>query len=86
MPIYDLKCPACENIVRDSYVRSHKDKTKCVQCGAFMKRLVSRMNPHVFPADGIFLEHVCANGKRFHSLREMRDFEKTTGTTIGMLH
>ena len=86
MPIYDLKCPACEHIVRDEYVRNVDETVKCVRCGALMKRLVSRIHAHVFPADGIFLENVSAKGKRFYSKKEMREYEKQTGTMIGMLH
>ena len=87
MPIFDYKCPNCERKVNDIYVIRYDDIVICSQCKAKMSKLVPTMGkPKCFPADGIYLEHVGAEGKRFHSEKEMRQFEKETGTTIGMLH
>ncbi len=86
MPIYDLKCPSCEAVKRDVYCRHYEEKVKCSSCQAVMRRLVSRFNADVFPADGIFLEHVGARGKLFRSKQEMRDHEKATGDMLGCLH
>jgi putative FmdB family regulatory protein len=86
MPIYDLKCPSCNHILRNEYRRSPDEKIKCPRCRALTKRLVCSFSPHVFPSEGIFLEHASPEGKRFFSKREMREYEKKTGSMIGMLH
>ena len=86
MPIYDVKCPSCDTIRRDYYAVNYNDIPKCTRCGAKMKRLVSRIHAHVLPNGGIFLEHAGPHGKNFESKKEMRDFEKQTGSIIGMLH
>ena len=89
MPVYDLKCPCCEKIVRDEFVHSHKDEVKCPRCRAVMKRLVSSSKfvaASVFPSEGIHFPNAGPDGKTFYSKKEMRTFEKETGMTIGMLH
>ena len=90
MPVYDMKCPQCNHKVDDVFLHKHDDKIKCKRCGAILKRLISRSSRFIgvncFPNEGVFLEHVCPEGRRFHSKKEMQDFEKKTGTMIGMLH
>ena len=87
MPIYDLKCPSCSNIKRDVYCRGYKEQVKCNKCSTAMQRLVCRVIADAtIPKGGLFLEHVEAHGKTFHSKKEMRDYERRTGTTIGCLH
>ncbi len=88
MAIFDYKCPNCELKHNDVYVYKYDDKVKCKRCRTVLKKLFSMTNVsgHVFPADGIFLEHVSPDGKLFHSKGEMREFERRSGTTIGLLH
>jgi len=88
MPFFNYKCPHCNCIVNDVFVHKFDNEVKCSNCKAVMKRLFSSkfVGAKCFPREGIFLEHVSARGKTFHSEREMRDFEKKTGTTIGRLH
>ncbi len=77
MPVFDYKCPSCERKIIDEYVSHYKNKVKCKQCGANMSKLVPiRVNADVFPAEGVYLEHVSATGKTFYSKKEMRTFEK----------
>jgi len=86
MPIYDMKCPHCNHIVRDKFIKSWDEKVKCLRCGATLKRLISTgINAKVFPADGVYLEHVSPKGKTFHSTKEMRDYERKHDVELGYL-
>lgn len=61
----------------DQIVKNKDVVIKCIQCHEDMKRLVpNRINPHIFPADGIFFEHASAKGERFHSKKEIREYSK----------
>jgi putative FmdB family regulatory protein len=76
MPIYDYKCPNCGRKLKDKLVKNKDVSVKCVQCHEDMKRLVPKICPHIFPADGIFFEHASPTGERFHSRKEMKEFAK----------
>ena len=90
MPVYDFACTDCGKVNSDMFFHSWKDSNEPMlcACGASMQKVVGniRIVPDVFPAEGIFLEHVSADGKTFKSKQEMKDFEKMSGMTIGMLH
>lgn len=88
MPRYDYLCPKCKQKDEDVIVRwEESDNRVCSECGEVMTRLMSvGVAAKVFPSEGIFLEHVSAQGKRFYSEQEMRSYEKTHGVEIGMLH
>jgi hypothetical protein len=77
MPRFDFKCPDCDSIKTDVYVKKAGCWIKC-KCGCRkMIRLLSRIGRvDVFPANGVYLEHVSAKGKTFYSKHEMRQFEK----------
>jgi len=86
MPIYDFKCPGCGRKQKDVFVKSWDEKVKCIQCGADMKKLVpTGVVADVFPSEGVFLKHVSANGHRFHSKKEMRQYEKDHNVKLGYL-
>ncbi len=86
MPIFDYKCE-CGNVTRNKRVTDPDEKVHCINCDIWMTKMIpTGIGASVFPQDGVFLEHVGPDGKLFHSKDEMRDFEKKTGTTIGMLH
>jgi hypothetical protein len=40
---------------------------------------------YVFPADGIHLEHVSAQGKTFHSTKEMQSYAREKNLELGAL-
>ena len=85
-PIYDFLCPKCEKKKIDVFVHSWNDEVKCNDCDVAMTRLFSGFPiPHVFPADGIFLEHVSAHGKRFYSKKEMQLYAKDHDLELGAL-
>jgi len=86
MPIYEYKCPSCNRKISD--LRSVDDRnktTKCTQCHAVMKCLVTRINPHIFPNGGIFFENASAKGERFHSKQEVREFAKKNDMQFDIL-
>ena len=89
-PVYDFKCPECEQKKEDVFLHHHDTVVNCDQCRIPMKKLFPNSAKYIgakcFPAEGIFLEHVCPGGKRFYSEKEMRDHEKRTGDTIARLH
>ena len=73
---------------RNRYITFEKseEERRC-SCGKVMiKKISFGVVADVFPAEGIFLEHVSPSGQRFYSKQEMRKFEKQNDMTIGMLH
>ncbi len=77
MPIFDYKCNNCNIIKRDKIVSKSGSHVKCDQCGSKMIKLVpTKVQARVFPDAGVYLEHVSATGKTFHSRKEMRQYEK----------
>jgi len=86
MPLYDFKCDDCGTIAMDEFFHSFKDSSmKCPKCGSDMRKLISKPVPRCFPSDGVFLEHVSAEGKTFHSTSEMRKFERDNNMELGYL-
>lgn len=86
MPIYDFKCPNCGRKVLDQFMHSWKDDFKCVQCHTVMSRLVSSgVVADTFPADGVYLEHVSAEGKTFKTKTEMKNYAKDNNLELGYL-
>jgi len=86
MPIYDFKCPHCNHIVRDKFTKSWDEEVKCPRCRATLKKLISTgIAAIVFPADGVYLEHVSPKGKRFHSRKEMKKYAKEHDLELGYL-
>lgn len=86
MPIYDFKCSSCGGRKNDVFVPSYDDIVRCPQCGAPMSKLVpTGVVGKVFPANGIFLEHVSPKGKRFFSTEEMRRYEREHDVELGAL-
>lgn len=77
MPVFDYKCNNCNITKRDELVKKAGQHVKCDQCKGKMIRLIpSNVQGRVFPANGVYLEHVSATGQTFHSRKEMRQFEK----------
>jgi hypothetical protein len=89
MPVYDFRCPECERIKKDVFKHHWKDEELCTMHGrdyrVVMEKIPSLMIPHVFPADGIFLEHVSSTGKRFFSKKEMKDYARKNDLEIGYI-
>lgn len=84
MPIFDYACSACGAKKKDIFVRQWDDAIVC-DCGMRMDKVPSRFYADTFPADGIFLEHVSAEGKRFHSKKEMKQYAKDNDLQLGAL-
>lgn len=85
MPIYDFRCPECGKKKLDVFTKHWEDIEHCEDCNIDMEKIPSLIVPNVFPADGIFLEHVSANGKRFFSKKEMQLYAKTHDLELGAL-
>ncbi len=84
MPIYDFKCQKCGSVKKDVFTRSWEEIILC-ECESVMEKIPSLAAPHIFPPEGIFLEHVSPEGKLFHSKQEMRDYAKKHDIEIGYL-
>ncbi len=86
MPIFDYICPNCRSVKRDVLTRIRSKEVKCSRCRDAMKRLVpTGVQADVFPADGVYLEHVSANGETFHSKGEMKRYAKENKLELGYL-
>ena len=84
MPIYDTKCVACGNLEINVFAH-FEDVIKCSKCGERCERLPRVFNPQIFPSDGIFLQNVSPEGKRFFSKKEMKDYAKEHDLELGAL-
>ena len=86
MPLYDLKCEKCGKRM-DDVLASFEDVKRmvCPDCKSKLIRVPGRFVPDVFPAEGIFLEHVSAKGKTFYSKKEMKDYAKKHDLELGAL-
>lgn len=68
------------------FLHKHNIVVRCDKCNGAMKKLISsRVVAHVFPADGIFLEHVEPEGRRFHSKSEMVTYAREHSMELGAL-
>lgn len=86
MPIFNYTCPKCKKKKIDEFVRSWDDDVRCEDCDVVMIKSYSGFPvPHVFPSEGIFLEHVSANGHLFHSKAEMKQYAKDHDLELGAL-
>ncbi len=87
MPVFEYKCPSCDR-KEEEYFKTHKKikkRIKCVQCGAMMVRLFSLFKADVFPREGVYLEHVSAEGKIFYSKKEMVRYAHNNNLDLGYL-
>ena len=86
MPIYKFVCKEC-NVEEDNvFVKTWEEKHLCSRCKKPMQKAFSGVAvPNTFPSDGIFLEHVCPEGKRFFSKKEMKDYAKANDLEIDYL-
>lgn len=84
MPIYDFVCKKCKKEKKDEFTKSWEEVVTC-DCGEEMEKKPSSFMPKVFPAEGIFLEHVSAEGKRFFSEKEMKDYARKNDMELGAL-
>lgn len=81
-----LYCPECKKRVHKLSFTKEFPQGVCEDCKKAPVCNKTYLGIDVFPADGIFLEHVEPQGRRFFSRAEMRSYEKKTGTLISMLH
>lgn len=84
---YDYKCPNCDRKVIGLWVEDKNEKVKCKQCGDIMSKLVYPGCPalHIFPSEGVHLEHVSAEGKTFYSKKEMVKYARKNNLDLGYL-
>jgi putative FmdB family regulatory protein len=86
LPIFDYHCDACGKDVIDEFVHHWDSVVKCPKCGTVMTKLVvTRIVADTFPTDGVFLENVSAEGKRFYSKREMKNYARDNKLQLGYL-
>lgn len=80
-----MKCPECGLVKKDVFTKSWEDIIKCEECDVEMNKIPAVFSPSIFPSEGIFLEHVSPEGKRFHSKQEMKDYAKKHDLELGAL-
>ncbi len=85
MPIYDYHC-SCGIEKKDEFVHSWDSLVLCSKCGNAMTReFPLQFVVDTFPKGGIFLKHVCPEGKIFHSKTEMKRYAKKHKLELGAL-
>jgi len=85
MPIDDYKCNICGAIQKDVFVHTRKKPILCI-CGNEMTQLIpTTVNLHIWPREGIYLEHVSADGETFHSKSDMKRYAKEHDLELGAL-
>ena len=90
MPIFDYRCPECDAILKDFFVKCWDAIVFCIHDDRHeicpkMEKIPSRFFADIFPNGGIFLEHVSSEGKTFYSKREMRQYAKEHDLELGAL-
>lgn len=86
MPIYDYECVMCNASKKDEFVHNWEDEVKCLECDSIMLRnFVGSSKFHPWPANGLFLKHVCPEGKTFMSKRELQSYAKKHDLELGAL-
>ena len=85
MPIYKFKCPQCKRVDDDVFTKTWDEEHRCKACNVAMEKVPCSFSPDVFPAEGIFLEHVSPEGKTFYSKQEMRDYARDNDLELGAL-
>jgi hypothetical protein len=83
MPTYDFVCLKCKKKILDEFQQMSTAKPEC--CGEAMDTIPGLCSGYVFPADGIHLEHVSAQGKTFHSTKEMQSYARKNKLELGAL-
>ncbi len=86
MPTFDFKCENCQQEEKDEFVSNYDDKVICSKCGNVMDKIPCFPAVHTFPLNGVFLEHVSAEGETFHSRKEILDYEKKNDIYIDCAH
>jgi len=88
----EYPCWMCEHGCKMWDQEGHKEHCrKCTKSdfddkpSEFMLKGRTYMRADVFPADGIFLENVSSEGKRFFSKKEMKAYAKKNDIEIGYL-
>jgi len=84
--IFDYQCLLCNEVQKDIFVHTTESPVACSKCGGETLRLFpTRFSAHVFPSEGVHLEHVEPNGKTFYSKKEMRQYAKEHNLELGAL-
>lgn len=86
MPLFDFKCGSCNKVKRNVFTKLGEKKVlKCPQCHENMKRLFPMANVHLWPKNGIFVEHASAKGETFYSRKEAKEFADKHNLEMGIL-
>ncbi len=86
MPIYDYECTVCDAKKTDEFVTHWDAKIRCPECNSIMKRQFPlTFVPDSFPKFGLFLKHVEAQGKTFHSKSELKRYARDHNLELGAL-
>jgi len=84
--IFDYKCPSCNRVQKDVYLRTREEVVVCKQCHAEMQRLFpNRFTFLHLPKEGLYLEHVSAKGKTFYSFGEMKKYARKNDLELSAL-
>lgn len=86
MPIYDYECKDCGIDISDEFVTHRDCDVSCPKCDKKMARQFPlQFTPKQYPKDGIFLKHVCPEGKRFYSETDMKRYAREHSLELGAL-
>lgn len=79
MPLYDLKCSACGDLLQDVFGKIDQPMPRC-ECGGVREVYHSAKPPvvHVFDSEAVF-EHITGERKTFSSKRELKKFCRDNG-------
>jgi len=85
MALYDYFCSNCDD-TWEEFVWSSSDPVFCEKCGKQAKRsFPSVIHAHVFPPEGITLEHLPGGPVNFKGKTEMRAYAKEHDVELGAL-
>jgi len=66
MPLYDLKCPECDNLKEDEFasIKEYEEGIKCDKCGAILQNVIAPRHTQ-YNCDGFYItDHTDYNVRR----------------------
>jgi len=86
MPVWDYKCPRCQQVVERFLHKGPPPKTVRCKCGGRARREISRAKPQVWKP--LTLEHINVDGEgplTFNSKGDLRRYCRKHGLASGAL-
>ena len=88
MPLYDMKCPTCDESLEHLSLRpvsAEELDVSCPGCGTRMVKQISIPRRDSWPEDGIVLDHIADEPMHFARKKDLQRYCKEKGLSSGAL-